>query len=87
MLLGTVILLLLTPSQFLHAVPELFRDTSKQGNCFIVSGLKVVWVWRLKVAVRRGINSLMGKLCCGQTAARNLAFVFCVLYGVLTGAI
>lgn len=57
--------------QFPHAVPAFLGVTSKCGKCFIVSGLGVVWVCRLKVAVRRGINSLTGKLCCGQTAERT----------------
>lgn len=58
-------------AQFPHAVPALLGDTSKYGNSFIVSGLGAVWVCRLKVAVRGGINSLTGKLCRGQTAERT----------------
>lgn len=57
--------------QFPHAVPALLGDAPKCGNCFIVSGLGAVWVCRLKVAVRGGINSVSGKLCCGQTAERT----------------
>lgn len=68
--------------QFPNALPALFGDTSNCGNCFIV---RSSWVCRLEVAVRRGMDSLTGKLCCGQTAERTWP-PFSVFYGVLTGA-
>lgn len=72
--------------QFLHAVPALLGDISKYGNCFFVSGLGAVWVCRLKVAVRGGINGLDRKALLWSGSRENLASLFCVLYGVLTGA-
>lgn len=57
--------------QFPHAVPAPLGDTSKCGKCFIVNGLGAVWVCRLKVAVRRAMDSLTGRLCCAQTAERT----------------
>lgn len=87
MFLGTAILLFST-----HLISSLMQSLQSLGTgpneaTLVLCGLEVVWVRRPKVAVRRAIDSLIGKLCCGQTAERNLPSLFHILYGVLTGAV